>query len=86
MENVIASDIVEPKRPIKGDFARLDVGDLKTYENLVKKNKISQILHFGALLSEVSKSGEFNPNLALEVNMKGLEHTLELARQNKCLY
>jgi hypothetical protein len=51
VENVIASDIVEPKIGIKGQFERLDVADLKRFEEVVKDNKITQILHMACILS-----------------------------------
>jgi UDP-glucose 4-epimerase len=51
VENVVASDIFEPKTPLKGKFEKLDVTDFKNYEKLVKDNKITQIIHFGAILS-----------------------------------
>ncbi|HSV41977.1 MAG TPA: NAD-dependent epimerase/dehydratase family protein [Methanomassiliicoccales archaeon] len=55
-----------------------DVGEMTQLEAIIKKYDISQVYHLAALLSAV---GEKNPQLAWDLNMRGLLNVLELARK-----
>lgn len=80
-ENVIASDIQEPKKMQAGDhFVKLDVLDKTKLYALLKEHQISQVYHLAALLSA---AGEKNPQFAWELNMEGLFNVLEAARDLK---
>lgn len=79
---VIASDL-QCKVPVlqeSGPFEQLDVMDSSRLGQLVDKYKINQIYHLAAILSA---TGEKNPKLAWDINMAGLLHVLELAREKK---
>jgi len=62
-----------------GPFGFADVSKREAVEEFVKKYDIDTIYHLAAVLSVV---GEKNPQLAWEVNMKGLHNVLEIAREN----
>ena len=61
-----------------GPTAILNVLDPAALEELVRKWRINQIYHLAAILSA---TGEKDPMWAWDVNMKGLFHVLEIARQ-----
>ena len=61
-----------------GPTAILNVLDPVALEELVRKWRINQIYHLAAILSA---TGEKDPMWAWDVNMKGLFHVLEIARQ-----
>jgi threonine 3-dehydrogenase len=81
-ENVIATDI---KKPAKASFLRdgpflyADVVDYNSLAQIVVEHKIDWLIHNSSILSA---SGERNPQLALEVNVKGIQNALELARNH----
>ena len=77
IDHVIAADINHPKDSVIGYFEKLDVLDAKRLSEIVEKYKITQIYHLAALLSA---TGEKNPLLAWRINMGGLIHVLETAR------
>lgn len=60
-----------------GQLVEGDVRAKATLETIVKKNKITDVYHLAGLLSV---GGEKNPDLAWDVNLNGLRHVLELAR------
>jgi len=62
-----------------GPFGFVDVSRRETVEEFVKKYDIDTVYHLAAILSVV---GERNPQLAWEVNMKGLYNVLEIAKEN----
>ena len=78
-ENVIFSDIYTKKNPnVKnGNFERLDVTDIVTYQYLIEKYEINYIVHLSGILSAV---GEKNPQLAIKVNIDGVVNALNLAK------
>jgi len=77
---VVCSDINEPKNKRNGVFEKLDVTDGNRLNEIVSKYKITQIYHLAALLSA---TGEKNPQLAWKINMDGLMNVLEVARNHQ---
>lgn len=81
-ENVIATDI---KKPAKASFLRdgpflyADVTDYASLSQIVVEHKIDWLIHNSSILSA---NGELNPQLALDVNVKGIQNALELARNH----
>eukprot|EP01098_Paradermamoeba_levis_P002836 TRINITY_DN1346_c0_g1_i2.p1 TRINITY_DN1346_c0_g1~~TRINITY_DN1346_c0_g1_i2.p1 ORF type:complete len:254 (-),score=39.76 TRINITY_DN1346_c0_g1_i2:498-1259(-) len=78
-DRVFASDIRRPD----SDSEKLIYLDVLKYEDLSRvcvENKINIIIHNTALLSAV---GEQNPQTAIQVNCRGLENVLEVARVHK---
>lgn len=73
------TDIVKPADP-DPMFRYADVLDIHRLEKLVVENGIDTIVHFSALLSAI---GEQQVGRALNVNNRGTENVLELARQHK---
>jgi nucleoside-diphosphate-sugar epimerase len=81
-KHIIASDL-QCKVPVmqaSGPFEQLDVLDSRKLGQVVDKYNIRQIYHLAAILSA---TGEKNPGLAWDVNMTGLLHVMELAREKK---
>jgi len=71
---VVATDKVLKRPESSGQIHELDVTDLSSLEKVIKKNNIDTIYHLAAILSAV---GEENPDLAWEVNMRGLKNVLD---------
>jgi nucleoside-diphosphate-sugar epimerase len=61
-----------------GPFEFIDVTQRETVEAIVRQYEIDTIYHMAAILSAV---GERKPLLAWDVNMNGLHHILEIARE-----
>lgn len=83
-DNVIAAG--HRKRPTQellesGPFITLDVRDGAALDEAVERYSIDTIFHLASLLSFVA---EESPQLAWEVNMKGLTNVLETARKHGC--
>jgi nucleoside-diphosphate-sugar epimerase len=80
--SVVATDLRKPLVPLEGadEFEVSDVLDAAQLSTIVSKYKPVQIYHLAALLSAM---GEKNPDLAWEVNMKGLKNILDVAVQYK---
>jgi nucleoside-diphosphate-sugar epimerase len=78
-DKVIASDIRKPDE-FRTDirFELLDTMDGLALASLVKKHNIKIVYQLAAMLSA---SGEKNPMLAWDLNMRGLLNVLELARE-----
>lgn len=81
-ENVIGTDIRKLTR--KGNdnspFYYLDVTNKQEFQKLIVELDIDWIIHNASILSA---AGERNPQLALNVNIRGLETALEVARSNE---
>jgi nucleoside-diphosphate-sugar epimerase len=78
---VIATDVRENEGLSKdGPFFLLDVMDKDAIYSLVEREKVTQIYHLAALLSA---TGEKNPEFAWKLNMDGLLHVLNAARDLK---
>ena len=79
---VIAADISKKNEEIigEGPFEIVDVLDSNQVASIVDKYNITQIYHLAALLSA---SGEKNPQFAWKLNMDGLFHVLDIAKEKK---
>ncbi len=82
-ENVLATDIREPEGTLadSGPFEIVDCTDHDVLDGAVVRFRPDTIYHLAAILSAV---GEANPHRAYEVNLGGLENTLEIARTREC--
>ncbi|MDP8205052.1 MAG: NAD-dependent epimerase/dehydratase family protein [Candidatus Electryonea clarkiae] len=77
-ENVIATGRkTQPSEELKnsGPFHFINVNDINSIEEIVKKYDIDTVYHMAAILSAV---GEKNPQLCWDVNMNGTINLLEL--------
>lgn len=80
-ENVIATDIKEPKGILaKGKFEILDALNREKLFDFIKTNNITQVYQLAAILSA---KGEQNPQLAWHLNMEGLINVLDAAVEFK---
>jgi nucleoside-diphosphate-sugar epimerase len=81
-EHVVTTDIAEPGPAMRatGPFEFLDVTQQQAIEEVVDKYEIDTIYHLAAILSA---TGERKPHLAWEVNIHGLCHVLEVARERE---
>lgn len=77
-ENVIAADLKPINALQNNPFEKLDILDKNALFEIVKKHGIKQIYLLAALLSA---TGEQNPSLAWKLNMDGLFHVLDLAKE-----
>jgi len=64
-----------------GPFQFINVADINTIAEVVKKYNVDTIYHLAAILSAVA---EAKPNLAWDVNITGLYNVLEVAREYGC--
>lgn len=80
INNVICSDIREPKKKTEGPFYIIDVLDKDKIIEIIRENQVTQIYHLAALLSA---KGEQNPELTWKINMQGLLNVLEISVQEK---
>lgn len=79
IDNVVASDISIPLTGSSaGPFEKLDVLDIRGYEDIIDRYQITQIYHLAALLSA---NAEKNIDVAWTLNMDGLLNTLYLAKK-----
>ena len=76
---VITSDLFKRIDSVD-NFIKLDATDFKAVEDVVVKNKITQIYHLAAILSA---KGEQNPLATWDLNMKTLFNVLEVSRLHK---
>jgi nucleoside-diphosphate-sugar epimerase len=63
-----------------GPYVTVDTSDKEQLAEVVKKHGIQVICHLASILSA---AGEKNPQLAWDVNMRGLYNVLEIAREEK---
>lgn len=83
-ERVVASDIRMPAKGAAADagpFEHLDCTKLEQILEVVRRHDVGVIYHLAALLSAVA---EDKPQAAWHLNMGGLYHVLEVARQCHC--
>jgi len=83
VDNVLATDIREPQgaSAAGGPFEILDCTRHDLMDQAVVRFKADTIYHLAAILSAV---GEADPHRAYEVNLGGLENTLEISRAREC--
>jgi nucleoside-diphosphate-sugar epimerase len=79
-ESIIASDLQDqPKEALKnGPYEKLDIMDDQALRAIVKKHQVTEIYLLAALLSATA---EKNPDFAWKLNMEGLFHVLNLAKE-----
>jgi nucleoside-diphosphate-sugar epimerase len=81
---VIASDIRMPASSTTGGetpFEHLDCTRPEQIQEVVRRHGVRTVYHMAAMLSAVA---EDKPQAAWNLNMGGLYHVLEIARQNRC--
>jgi len=79
-DNVVASDIgTLDKFQGKCRCEKLDVRDKKIMNDIIQKYKVTKIFHLASLLSA---TGEKEPELCWDINMRGLLNILQLSREN----
>lgn len=79
-ESIIASDLQDqPKEALKnGPYEKLDIMDDQALRAIVKKHEVTEVYLLAALLSATA---EKNPDFAWKLNMEGLFHVLNLAKE-----
>lgn len=80
-EQVIAAGHRKPASEellASGPFVALDVADRAAFARVLREQRVEVVYHLAAVLSA---TGEQNPQRAWEVNVHGLYHLLELARE-----
>lgn len=78
--SVVASDIRKSDNPVfeTGPFETLDILDLAKWKDILQRHQPTQVYHLAALLSATA---EQNPEFAWKLNMQGLFHMLDAARE-----
>ena len=76
-DKIIASDLKEPEN-YDCKFEKCDILDNENYERINKENGVDTVYHLAAILSA---AGEKNPDLCYDVNVKGLENVLKVAKK-----
>ena len=78
--SVVASDIRKSDNPDfeTGPFETLDILDLAKWKDILQRHQPTQVYHLAALLSATA---EQNPEFAWKLNMQGLFHVLDAARE-----
>lgn len=74
---IVATDIVDAEYPVEVQKKRLDVLDYDSLKSIASESGINVIYHLASLLSA---SGEKKPDIAWEINVKGLKNILDFAR------
>lgn len=77
-ENVIVADLKPIPALPQNPFENLDILDKNALFDIIKKYQIKQVYLLAALLSA---TGEQNPAFAWKLNMEGLFHVLDLAKE-----
>lgn len=76
--NVIAADLRVPAIPLRCEFVQVDALDRARLFEVVAQARIDHVYHLAALLSA---KGEAEPLKTWSLNVNGLIHVLELARE-----
>lgn len=79
LNNVIAADLSFSGKT-EGIYEKLDAGDPRLLEEIIKKYSVTQIYHLAAILSA---KGEADPIWTWNLNMQTLLNVLEAARKFK---
>ncbi len=79
-DNVIASDVRKGAGDVfeKGPFELLDILDINRWKEILNTYKPTQVYHLAALLSATA---EQQPEFAWKLNMQGLFHVLDAAKE-----
>lgn len=79
--NVIASDVKSASDDVMrgGPFVYVDVTKPEGLNRTVLEENVDYVVHLASLLSVI---GERNPQLAIQVNIQGIQNILECARMN----
>ncbi len=78
-DDVIALDYSSPPDDYEGLLLEGDVRDKEVLSELWEKYDFDEVYHLASLLSA---TGEKKPDLAWDVNMEGLKHVLDLAKEH----
>ena len=85
VDNVICTDVVNQPSYVVGKYHSLDVSDHKSFRDIAMTYKPTDILHLAAILSGITISklatGEKNPDLAIKVNIGGVNSAFEIAKE-----
>jgi len=79
-DNIIATDISERTEDTSYNYIKLDVRDSLSFEDIVKKNDITYILHLAGIICALA---ERNPSKAKEINVDSVFTCFELANKYK---
>ena len=80
-DHVVALD-VQPPGAVNGAAARTEVADVRdaaALDRIIREHGIRTVYHLASLLSA---SGERQPDRTWDVNVNGLKHVLDLAREH----
>ena len=77
-DNVVASDLKETEQAKEGPFEVLDIMNAQQLLDIVNKHKVTQVYLLAALLSATA---EKMPKFGWQLNMEGLFHVLDLAKE-----
>jgi len=77
-DNVVASDLKKTEQAKEGPFEVLDIMNAQQLLDIVSKHKVTQVYLLAALLSATA---EKMPKFGWQLNMEGLFHVLELAKE-----
>jgi nucleoside-diphosphate-sugar epimerase len=82
VDRVIPSDIRKPELELfnEGPFEILNVLDKSRLEEVIAQHNVTEVYQLAALLSATS---EKNPAFAWDLNMNGLFHILDIAKEKK---
>src|SRR5690606_25121119 len=79
-QNVLATDIQDPKNVYDSNYERLDVMDTNQVSEIVFKHEITVVYHLAAMLSATA---EKYPKKGWDLNMDSLLTFLELAKDKR---
>ncbi len=81
-DRIIATDVKDAGADLKskGPFVKMDVLDATAVQEVIRKNKVTQVYHLAAMLSAVA---EQKPKAAWKLNMDGLLNLLDIAKEEK---
>ncbi len=77
-DNVLATDIKDPREDFHGEYEKLDVLDQDRLRSLIKQYDIDTIYHLAAILSA---AGEKRPDLAWKINIDGFCNVMTITKE-----
>jgi len=80
VDNIIATDLSEPKNPTRFRFYTCSVLNKEKLESIINQHHVTEVYLLAAYLSA---KGEKNIDKAWDVNINGLLHVLNLAKDQK---